>query len=106
MGRLLLSLLIALYAAPAWAQFSLQGLDHVPVVVRDLEQAKADFEALGFVLKPGQPHANGLRNLHAKFPDGTEIELITATTASDSLSAEYLEWQRVGEIGRASCRER
>ena len=97
MGRFLIALMIVAWTVPAWAHFSLEGLDHVPVVVRDLDQAKADFEALGFVLKPGRPHANGLRNLHAKFPDGTEIELITATTASDQLSAEYLEWQRVGD---------
>jgi Glyoxalase-like domain len=97
MGRFLLFLLIVMYVVPARADFSIQGLDHVPVVVRDLDQAKVDFEALGFVLKPGQPHANGLRNLHAKFPDGTEIELISATSASDRLSSDYLEWQRVSD---------
>lgn len=97
MGRCLAALIFSLWTLPAWAQFSVQGLDHAPVVVRDLDQAKADFKALGFVLKPGRPHDNGLRNLHAKFRDGTEIELITATTASDSLSTDYLEWLRTGD---------
>lgn len=74
-----------------------RGLDHIPLAVKDLEQSQADFEALGFVLKPGRPHANGLRNTHAKFPDGTEIELITALSASDALSSDYLEWLQQGD---------
>jgi hypothetical protein len=74
-----------------------RGLDHIPLAVRDLEQSQADFEALGFVLKPGRPHANGLRNAHAKFPDGTEIELITAVSASDALSSDYVDWLKQGD---------
>jgi hypothetical protein len=41
------------------------------------------------VLKPGTPHDNGIRNQHAKFADGTEIELITAPDARDSLTRWY-----------------
>jgi len=69
-------------AGPAAPEPVVRGLDHVPLAVKDLEQAKADFEALGFALKPGRPHDNGLRNAHVKFPDGTEIELITADRKS------------------------
>lgn len=65
------------------------GLDHVPIAVSDLEKAAERYERLGFVLKPGQPHANGIRNVHAKFPDGTELELITAPAARDALTAKY-----------------
>jgi hypothetical protein len=32
---------------------------------------------LGFTLKQGQLHANGLDNRHLKFEDGTELELMT-----------------------------
>jgi hypothetical protein len=46
------------------------GIDHVPVAVADLESAGEQYRALGFALKPGRPHANGIQNLHAKFPDG------------------------------------
>jgi hypothetical protein len=67
----------------------LAGLDHVPVAVNDLDAAAARYRALGFALKPGQPHANGIRNWHAKFPDGTEIELITAPEARDALTTTY-----------------
>jgi catechol 2,3-dioxygenase-like lactoylglutathione lyase family enzyme len=65
------------------------GLDHVPIAVGDLEQAAASYRRLGFVLKPGRPHANGIRNLHAKFADATELELITASAPRDALTRTY-----------------
>jgi hypothetical protein len=73
------------------------GLDHVPVAVNDLEAAAARYRALGFTLKPGQPHANGIRNWHAKFPDGTEIELITAPEARDALTTKYRQHLALGD---------
>jgi len=79
------------------SQGIVRGLDHVPVAVKDLERSKADFEALGFVLKPGRPHADGLHNQHVKFRDGTEIELITAPAATDALSKEYVDWIKDGD---------
>ena len=65
------------------------GLDHVPIAVRDLEAAAETYRALGFALKPGRPHANGIRNQHVKFSDGTELELITAPEARDALTTKY-----------------
>ena len=65
------------------------GLDHIPVAVGDLERASERYRALGFALKPGTPHENGIRNQHVKFTDGTEIELITAPTARDALTTTY-----------------
>lgn len=65
------------------------GLDHVPIAVRDLEAAAETYRALGFSLKPGRPHQNGIRNQHVKFPDGTELELITAPEARDALTRKY-----------------
>jgi hypothetical protein len=88
---------VATFLSAAAAEPVIRGLDHIPVAVADLDRARTDFEALGFVLKPGRAHANGLRNVHAKFPDGTEIELITASTATDDLSAEYLAWLKTGD---------
>ena len=68
----------------------LQGVDHIPIAVRDLDSAAARYRALGFALKPGTPHANSIRNVHVKFRDGTELELITATEARDGLTSRYL----------------
>ena len=73
------------------------GIDHVPVAVRDLEAASERYRRLGFVLKEGRPHANGIRNRHAKFPDGTEIELITAAEPTDALTRRYVEHLREGD---------
>jgi hypothetical protein len=94
MGRWLCTLLLLL-GSPAVAQ--IQGLDHIPIVVRDLDRSATDFTSLGFVLKPGRPHANGLRNVHAKFRDGTELELISPDTPTDELSRRYVEWLKQGD---------
>lgn len=73
------------------------GLDHIPVAVTDLDRAADQYRKLGFTLKPGRAHENGIRNQHIKFPDGTEIELISASEARDSLTAEYLAHLSVGD---------
>jgi hypothetical protein len=87
----------SLISSPAAQEAVVRGLDHIPVAVKDLERSRTDFEALGFALKPGRPHENGLRNEHVKFPDGTEIELITAPAATDALASEYYNWLKDGD---------
>ena len=79
----------ALVLAGASQAPAVLGLDHIPIAVENLEAAADRYRALGFVLKPGRPHANGIRNVHAKFPDGTELELITAPEPRDALTAKY-----------------
>ena len=73
------------------------GLDHIPVAVRDLEQAASTYQRLGFALKPGRHHANGIRNVHVKFPDGSGIELLTATGGVDDLSSHYVNFLKAAE---------
>lgn len=65
------------------------ALDHVVLAVNDLEATAARYRQLGFALKPGQPHANGIRNQHVKFTNGTELELLTAPAAADDLTTRY-----------------
>lgn len=65
------------------------GLDHIPIAVNDLESASERYRALGFTLKPGVHHDDGIRNEHAKFADGTELELITAPEPRDALTTTY-----------------
>jgi hypothetical protein len=72
-------------------------LDHVPIVVRDLQSATAQFHALGFTIKPGRPHQNGIANASIKFADGSYIELITSRNGTDSLSRQYEEFLKQGE---------
>ena len=66
----------------------LLGLDHTPLAVADLDEAAERYRKLGFTLKPGRTHENGIQNRHVKFPDGTEIELISTSKARDTLTAE------------------
>jgi hypothetical protein len=75
------------------------GLSHVPIAVVDLDHAADDFARLGFALKPGRPHDDGIRNRHVKFHDGTEIELITAAETTDALTGYYRRFLARGEGG-------
>src|SRR5262245_30871681 len=91
--------LFMLCATLAWGAEDepIAGLDHIPTAVRDLEAASARYRALGFVLKPGRLHDDSILNNHAKFPDGTEIELITATQPGDALASRYLQKIAAGD---------
>jgi catechol 2,3-dioxygenase-like lactoylglutathione lyase family enzyme len=73
-------------------------INHIPLAVKDLDAAAEDYRRLGFAIKPGRLHADGIRNQHIKFPaDGAGIELITATEATDSLTAHYMRLIAQGE---------
>lgn len=88
-SRALIVSVVAMALALAPRAATRTGLDHIPIAVNDLDRAAADYRALGFALKPGRPHDNGITNQHVKFPDGTELELITAPEARDALTATY-----------------
>ncbi|WP_161964343.1 VOC family protein [Chitinophaga flava] len=87
---------MSVLSIPASAQV-ITGLDHVPVAVKNLDSAASRYRALGFALKPGRLHDNGIRNLHVKFKDGTELELITAAEPRDALTREYRQHLAAGE---------
>lgn len=96
LGNVLL-VMASLGTTCAQSQGVIVGIDHVPLAVRDLEQASADFKRLGFSLKPGRQHTTGIRNHHIKFPDGSGIELITVAAGSDELSAAYRKHLKTGD---------
>jgi catechol 2,3-dioxygenase-like lactoylglutathione lyase family enzyme len=75
----------------------LVSIGHIPIAVRNLDAASADYRALGFMLKPGHLHDDSVSNNHAKFPDGTELELITASEPRDGTAAQYLRMLTAGE---------
>src|ERR1044072_7337098 len=81
--------------------FPVSGLhiDHVPIAVRDLPAAVTQFRALGFTIKAGRPHQNGIDNVSIKFSDGSYIELITAHNGTDRLAKQYEEMLKVTEGG-------
>ena len=76
-------------------------LDHVAIAVRDLASTSSLFrDTLGFSLKPGRLHGNGLRNVHVRFADGSALELITAGQGEpDGLSEWYGRFLVEGEGG-------
>jgi catechol 2,3-dioxygenase-like lactoylglutathione lyase family enzyme len=54
----------------------LQGIDHIVIVVNDLEQAAKDYKQLGFTVVPGGKHPVGSHNALISFTDGSYIEII------------------------------
>ena len=74
------------------------SIDHVVVAVSHLPTAEADFLELGFRLKPGRRHGNGLRNSHIKFRDGSALELMTIEgRATDPVADRYEAFLANGE---------
>jgi len=60
-------------------------LDHLVVLVRDLEGATRDYEDLGFAVTPGGEHADGLtHNALIPFRDGSYLELVAFLDPDDS----------------------
>ncbi len=55
----------------------LLGIDHIVIVVRDLEEAAKDYEKLGFTVVPGGKHPVGSHNALIAFADGSYIEIIS-----------------------------
>lgn len=65
------------------------GVDHVGVMVRDLDVAKSDFEHLGFTVSSGGSFPGGLSNKIINFKNGTYLELLAVNgsqPASDDVS--------------------
>jgi catechol 2,3-dioxygenase-like lactoylglutathione lyase family enzyme len=54
----------------------LQGIDHLVIVVQDLDQAAKDYEQLGFTVVPGGKHPVGSHNVLISFADGSYLEII------------------------------
>lgn len=54
----------------------LTGIDHIVIVVNDLDTAGTQFEAAGFTVTPGGSHPTGTHNALIPFSDGSYIELI------------------------------
>jgi hypothetical protein len=90
-------LLVGFGSACAQNPAALIGIDHIPLAVRDLDRATASFKQLGFAIKPGRAHDNGIRNNHIKFIDGSGLELIASAKRADQLSTLYVDHLRHGD---------
>ena len=75
-------------------------LDHVIVVVQNLDSARAHLGRLGFRIKAGRAHPNHLLNFHVKFLDGTELEVMSLTGEPlDQNAEDYADLLAAGEGG-------
>ena len=54
----------------------IQGIDHLVIVVNDLDQAAKDYRQLGFNVVPGGQHPVGSHNALISFQDGSYLEII------------------------------
>jgi hypothetical protein len=62
----------------------LTRLDHLVILVGDLDVAAAGYERLGFAVTPGGEHADGLtRNALIPFDDGSYFELVSFLDPED-----------------------
>ena len=67
-------------------------MDHVITVVADLDSAVMAWQELGFTVKPGRLHDNGLLNAHIKFRSNTSVELMSVQgEPTDDIAREYAE---------------
>ncbi len=65
-------------------------IDHAITVVSDMDMAKNKYNALGFYVKDGRLHENGLLNAHIKFANQSSFELMTVKgIPKDPMSQEY-----------------
>lgn len=65
-------------------------IDHVIILHPDLEAAVSDYKAMGYTIKPGRLHDNGLLNAHIKFDNGSSLELMALADApTDRMARQY-----------------
>jgi hypothetical protein len=75
-------------------------IDHVVIAVNYLDAAAQTYLKLGFTVKNGRLHANGLLNRHLKFKDKTQLELMTVIgSAGDEIARGYERFLMDGEGG-------
>ncbi len=54
----------------------IEGIDHLVIVVNDLDQAARDYRQLGFNVVPGGRHPVGSHNALIAFADGSYLEIL------------------------------
>ncbi len=73
------------------------GIDHLIILVKDLDEAAHNYEVLGFQVKPGGKHAAGTENVLIGFHDGTYIELLAFQTPEGAPASRFFEPLKLGE---------
>ncbi len=74
-------------------------IDHTPIVVKNHDSTIQRFRNMGFAIKPGYVHDNGVFNSHIKFMNLTGIEVISIGIPSDAIAKSYADFLSDGEGG-------
>ncbi|HKG26535.1 MAG TPA: VOC family protein, partial [Thermomicrobiales bacterium] len=61
----------------------IRGIDHVVILVDEIEAAMARYRELGFTVVPGGRHPSATENALVSFRDGSYLELIAFWEESD-----------------------
>jgi len=64
-------------------------LDHIIIGTKKFNESKLLFEKLGFSIKGGKQHKNGIKNFFVEFSDSSEIEIISIHSPNDPLATFY-----------------
>src|SRR4051794_5578021 len=65
----------------------ISGIDHIVILVDELEAAIAVYRSLGFTVTPGGKHPRGTHNALVSFQDGSYFELIAFWEPTDASQA-------------------
>jgi catechol 2,3-dioxygenase-like lactoylglutathione lyase family enzyme len=75
------------------------GIDHVVILVDNLDRAVEQYSALGFTVTPGGKHARFTHNALITFQDGSYLELIAFYEQPDESSGESHRWFQKTRVG-------
>nr|WP_321236743.1 VOC family protein [uncultured Psychroserpens sp.] len=76
------------------------SIDHVIILVPDLDKSIEKYKDHGFTLKKGRKHENGIVNSHIKFKNKSSIELISVSDKpKDDISKDYYNLKKNKEQG-------
>lgn len=64
-------------------------LDHIIIGSENLSETTELFRKLGFSIKDGKVHKNGIRNNFIEFADNTEIEIVEVKYPTEDFAIEY-----------------
>ncbi|MEP5611410.1 MAG: VOC family protein [Cyclobacteriaceae bacterium] len=96
-------LLLIATVNPIFSQGQELRIDHVVSVVSNLGRAVDQFTKLGFSVKEGRLHQNGLLNAHVKFQNSSSVELMSLKfEAKDEVAKEYEGLLKKGINGASS----
>jgi hypothetical protein len=79
------------YEVEIFEQIKNAKLDHVIIGTVNLQETSSLFNKLGFSIKDGYKHKNGINNNFIEFTNNSEIELIEINKPIDLIATEYNE---------------